>query len=153
MSSNVFELPAHGGEEARDLSPADWARLERNAAEIFSALGLDLDTPGTRDTPQRFIQALYDATAGYDGDSKLRTLFPSERPQDVEGAHAQIIGPHHIGSDATIGAATVIQGDIPEGVLCLGNPARVVIRNYDNRRILRLREEVQSQTRNAAASS
>ena len=28
---------------------------------------------------------------GYDGDPKLRTLFPSERPQDVEGAHAQII--------------------------------------------------------------
>jgi serine O-acetyltransferase len=68
------------------------------------------------------------------------------------GAHAQIIGPHRIGSDATIGAATVIQGDVPEGVLCLGNPARLVIRNYDNRRILGLREEVQSQTRNAAAS-
>jgi serine O-acetyltransferase len=58
------------------------------------------------------------------------------------GAHAQIVGPHHIGSDATVGAATVIQGDIPEGVLCLGNPARLVRRNYDNRQILRLREEV-----------
>ena len=89
--SNVFELPAFEGEVARDLTPADWVRLERNAAEIFEALGLDLDTPGTRDTPRRFLQALYDATAGYDGDPKLRTLFPSERPQDVEGAHAQII--------------------------------------------------------------
>jgi serine O-acetyltransferase len=57
------------------------------------------------------------------------------------GAHAQIVGPHRIGSDATVGAATVIQGDIPEGVLCLGNPARLVRRNYDNRRILRLTEE------------
>ena len=88
--SNVFELPAHE-EGGRDWSPAERERLERYAAEIFSALGLDLDTPGTRDTPRRFLQALYDATAGYDGDPKLRTLFPSERPQDVEGAHAQII--------------------------------------------------------------
>jgi serine O-acetyltransferase len=68
------------------------------------------------------------------------------------GAHTQIVGPHRIGSDATVGAGTVIQSDIPEGVLCLGNPGRPVRRNYDNRRILGLREEVQSQTRNAAAS-
>ena len=69
---NVFELPTHPGEVARDLSPEDWARLERNAAEIFEALGLDLGTPGTRDTPRRFVRALFDATAGYDGDPKLR---------------------------------------------------------------------------------
>jgi len=90
-SSNVFELPAHDAEGGRDLSPADWARLERNAAEIFAALGLDLETPGTRDTPRRFVRALYDATAGYDGDPKLRTLFPAERPAGVEGRHAQIV--------------------------------------------------------------
>ena len=59
MSSNVFELPAPDDETARELTPADWARLERNAAEIFSALGLDLDTPGTRDTPRRFVRALF----------------------------------------------------------------------------------------------
>ena len=58
VSTNVFELPAHDGEAARDLTPADWERLERNAAEIFSALGLDLDTPGTRDTPRRLVRAL-----------------------------------------------------------------------------------------------
>jgi GTP cyclohydrolase I len=91
MSSNVFELPAHDGESARDLTAADWARLEQNAAEILEALGLDLDTPGTRSTPRRFLRALYDATAGYDGDSKLRTLFPAERPEGVEGRHAQIV--------------------------------------------------------------
>ena len=91
MSSNVFELPAHDAEAAREVTAADWARLERNAAEILAALGLDLDTPGTRETPRRFIQALFDATAGYDGDPKLRTLFPSERPEGVEGRHAQIV--------------------------------------------------------------
>ena len=90
MSINVFELPAHDA-DGRDLSDADWARLERNAAEIFTALGLDLETPGTRDTPRRFVRALYDATAGYDGDPKLRTLFPTERPDDVAGLHAQIV--------------------------------------------------------------
>ena len=88
--SNVFELPAHE-ETGRDWSPAERERLERYAAEIFSALGLDLETPGTRDTPRRFLQALYDATAGYDGDPKLRTLFPAERPEGVEGSHAQIV--------------------------------------------------------------
>jgi GTP cyclohydrolase IA len=90
MSANVFELPAHDA-DGRDLSDADWARLERNAAEIFTALGLDLETPGTRDTPRRFVRALYDATAGYDGDPKLRTLFPAERPEGVAGLHAQIV--------------------------------------------------------------
>ncbi|HZD87930.1 MAG TPA: GTP cyclohydrolase I [Gaiellaceae bacterium] len=89
--SNVFELPAHEDEGGRELSAADWARLERHAAEILEALGLDLDTPGTRDTPRRFLRALWDATAGYDGDPKLRTLFPSERPEGVDGRHAQIV--------------------------------------------------------------
>ena len=78
MSSNVFELPTHDAEAAREMTAADWARLERNAAEILAALGLDLDTPGTRETPRRFIQALFDATAGYEGDPKLVTAFPTE---------------------------------------------------------------------------
>jgi serine acetyltransferase len=68
------------------------------------------------------------------------------------GAHAQIIGPHRIGSDSTVGAGTVVQADVSEGVLCLGNPARLVRRNYDNRRILGLREEVQRQAHDATAS-
>jgi GTP cyclohydrolase IA len=89
--SNVYELPAHEGEGARDLTPAEWAHLELNAAEILAALGLDLDTPGTRETPRRFLRALFDATAGYDGDPKLRTLFPAERPEGVDGRHAQIV--------------------------------------------------------------
>jgi GTP cyclohydrolase IA len=48
----------------RDLSDQQLQRFESYAAEIFSAFGLDLDTPGTRETPRRFIHALYDATAG-----------------------------------------------------------------------------------------
>src|SRR3954453_9916895 len=52
---------------------------------------MDLQTPGTRETPRRFLRAIFDATAGYDGDPKLRTAFPSERPADVQGSHSQII--------------------------------------------------------------
>lgn len=52
------------------------------------------------------------------------------------GAHAQIIGPHRIGTGSTISAGAVIQKDVPEHSLSLGNPARVILRNYDNRSIL-----------------
>jgi len=88
----VVELTAReepGG--AREIAPEQWQRFERNLGEILSALGMDLDTPGTRDTPRRLLEALYDATAGYDGDPKLRTAFPSERPGHVDGAHGQIV--------------------------------------------------------------
>lgn len=75
----------------RDPSPEEWARYERYMTEIFEAFGMDMHTPGTRDTPKRFLRAMFDATAGYDGDPKLRTAFPSERPAHVEGRHSQII--------------------------------------------------------------
>ena len=88
--SNIFELP-HPDEPGRNWTRAERERLEQHAAEILAALGLDLDTPGTRETPRRFLRALFDATAGYDGDPKLRTLFPAERPEGVEGRHAQIV--------------------------------------------------------------
>jgi serine O-acetyltransferase len=52
------------------------------------------------------------------------------------GAHVQIIGSYQIGPCATLGAGAVVQGDVPDTSLCLGNPARVVMRKYDNRRIL-----------------
>ena len=77
--------------EPREITPDDWRRYERYVGEIFSALGMELATPGTRDTPRRFLQALRDATAGYDGDPKLRTAFPSERPPNSDGSHSQII--------------------------------------------------------------
>jgi GTP cyclohydrolase I len=62
----------------RHLSDEQLQRFESYAAEIFGAFGLDLDTPATRETPRRFIRAMYDATAGYDGDPKLLTVFDTE---------------------------------------------------------------------------
>jgi GTP cyclohydrolase I len=88
---SIIELPRPEQDGERRLTPDDWARFERYAGEIFSAFGMDLDTPGTRDTPKRFLRALYEATDGYSGDPKLRTAFPSERPRGVDGAHSQIV--------------------------------------------------------------
>ena len=86
---SIVELPSRWPE--RSISAEDWKRYERYVGEIFSAFGMDLDTPGTVETPRRFLRALYDATGGYDGDEKLRTAFPSERPRGVDGRHAQIV--------------------------------------------------------------
>jgi GTP cyclohydrolase IA len=90
---SIVELPArrYPEDESRAVAPEDWARYERYLGEILSAFGMDLDTPGTRETPGRFLHALYDATAGYDGDPKLHTAFPSERPAGVVGTHSQIV--------------------------------------------------------------
>lgn len=90
--SSVVELTPHLEEaEPRQIAPDAWLRYEGYMGEIFTALGMDLATPGTRTTPRRFLQALLEATAGYDGDPKLDTSFPSERPQRVDGSHSQIV--------------------------------------------------------------
>ena len=70
-------------ETAIDVSPrripdSKIRKFEGYMGEIFTAFGLDLDTSGTRDTPKRFVKALYDATEGYDGDPKLVTVFDTE---------------------------------------------------------------------------
>jgi GTP cyclohydrolase IA len=62
----------------RHVKDEDWRRFESYAAEIFQAMGMDLETPGTRDTPRRFLLALFDSTSGYEGDPKLLTAFPTE---------------------------------------------------------------------------
>jgi GTP cyclohydrolase I len=87
----VSRLREVEAETPRALAPADRARFEGYVAEILGALGMELETPGTRETPRRFLQALFDATCGYDGDPKLRTAFPSERPRAVEGSSSQIV--------------------------------------------------------------
>src|SRR5437763_1688631 len=81
---NVFELdPTHSRAAwadllERDIAPEEWARYRAAVSEIFEAFGMDLDTPGTRDTPERFLRALFEATAGYEGDPKLLAAFPAE---------------------------------------------------------------------------
>lgn len=48
------------------------------------------------------------------------------------GAHSQIKGAVTVGSRATIGAGSLVVNNVAEGCLLLGNPARVVQREYDN---------------------
>ncbi len=62
----------------REVSPEQWGRFEAYVHEIFQAFGMATDTPGTKDTPRRFVRALFDATEGYEGDPKLLTAFPTE---------------------------------------------------------------------------
>jgi GTP cyclohydrolase IA len=64
--------------QPRNIRPEQWERYEGYMAEILTALGMDLETPGTMKTPERFLRALFDSTSGYEGDSKLLTAFPTE---------------------------------------------------------------------------
>jgi GTP cyclohydrolase IA len=80
-----------GSTASRDLTDVDRARFEGYIAEIFGAAGLDLETPGTLETPRRFVQALFDATDGYEGDPKLMTAFPTECHGGASCELAQIV--------------------------------------------------------------
>lgn len=93
---DAFELVHH-----RSLTDADRERFEGYLAEIFTAVGLDLHTEATRTTPRRHLQALFDATIGYEGDPKLLTAFPTEC---------------HGGANCHL--AQVVEGPIPFFALC-----------------------------------
>jgi GTP cyclohydrolase IA len=62
----------------RHISEEQMRKFENDMSAIFTAFGLDLDTPATRDTPRRFLRAMFDATGGYEGDPKLLTVFETE---------------------------------------------------------------------------
>ena len=80
----------------RQISTETIKRFEGYAAEILTALGMDLDTPATRDTPRRFIRAMVDVTAGYDGDPKLLKVFRTECRGEPDCRLSQVIeGPIH----------------------------------------------------------
>ena len=82
--------------QTRQISKEAFDKYEAYVAEIFSAFGLDLNTPATKDTPRRFVKALFDATEGYDGDPKLLRVFPTECRGDPDCRISQVIeGPIH----------------------------------------------------------
>lgn len=83
MSLYRPELDDHDVQAAMDLrrrkvTAEQMRTFEGYVAEMFAAFGLDLNTPSTRDTPRRFVRALFDVTEGYDGDPKLLTVFETE---------------------------------------------------------------------------
>jgi GTP cyclohydrolase IA len=93
---NVIELAKAGPPEwsahaPREIPAEDWERFGGYVAEIFESFGMELHTAGTRDTPQRFLRALFDATSGYEGDDKLVTAFPAEGSAARRSPASQII--------------------------------------------------------------
>jgi GTP cyclohydrolase I len=77
--------------QIRNISEKEMATFEGYASEILTALGLDLNTAATRDTPRRFIKALFDATEGYDGDPKLLKVFDTECRGEPDCRLSQVV--------------------------------------------------------------
>ncbi len=77
--------------QMRKISDEQTHKFEGYIAEIFSAFGMDVNTPSTKDTPQRFIKALFDATEGYDGDPKLLRVFDTECRGEPDCSISQVI--------------------------------------------------------------
>jgi GTP cyclohydrolase IA len=75
----------------RAISPEQMRRFEEYVAEIFDAFGMDLHTPSTEETPRRFLDALFEATEGYDGDPKLLKVFDTECRGGVDCHLGQVI--------------------------------------------------------------
>jgi GTP cyclohydrolase IA len=75
----------------RHVSDYELRKFEGYAAEIFAAFGLDLNTPATIDTPHRFIKAMLDVTAGYEGDPKLVKAFDAECRGEPDCQLSQVI--------------------------------------------------------------
>ena len=61
--TNAQEVDATLATHPRRISQEQMRKFEGYAAEILAALGMNLDSLATAETPHRFIQALYDATA------------------------------------------------------------------------------------------
>jgi GTP cyclohydrolase I len=101
LRDEVDDESDRGRATPRSIPPERWLVYEGWVREILSAMGLPLETPGTAETPRRFLRALLDATDGYEGDPKLLTAFPTE----CRG-----------GPDCRI--SQVIEGPIPFHALC-----------------------------------
>jgi GTP cyclohydrolase I len=77
--------------QKRQISEEQIHKYEGYMEEIFSALGMDMQTPSTVDTPKRYIQALIEATDGFDGDPKLLKTFQTECRGEPDCRLSQVI--------------------------------------------------------------
>ncbi|NTU74826.1 MAG: GTP cyclohydrolase I [Anaerolineaceae bacterium] len=75
----------------REISDEQFLKFESYVSEIFSAFGMDVNTPSTQETPHRFIRALYDATNGYDGDPKVMKSFITECRGEPDCRLSQVV--------------------------------------------------------------
>ncbi|MBA3074181.1 MAG: GTP cyclohydrolase I [Anaerolineaceae bacterium] len=83
----------------RKITIEDQKRFEGYMAEIFTALGMDVNTSSTHETPRRFLEAMLESTSGYEGDPKLIKAFPKECRGEPDCRLSQVIeGPIHFHS-------------------------------------------------------
>lgn len=75
----------------REISGEQMRKFEGYMAEVFEAFGLNVNTPATLETPRRFLQGLFEATEGYDGDPKLLKVFDTECRGDPDCRLGQVI--------------------------------------------------------------
>lgn len=85
----------------RTMTDEQVTKFEGYVAEIFAAMGMDMDIQSTKETPKRFIKALLEATEGYDGDPNLIKTFDAEC---------------HVPASCPL--SQIIQGPIPFHSLC-----------------------------------
>jgi GTP cyclohydrolase IA len=77
--------------QRRRVSREQIQKFEGYVAEIFTAFGMDVNTPATAATPQRYVKALFDVTSGYDGDPKLLKVFETECRTSPDCGLSQVI--------------------------------------------------------------
>jgi GTP cyclohydrolase I len=73
----------------KPLSSREHARFERYMAEIFSRLGMDLDSEPCKRTPHRWVQALVDMTEV--GDPNIEVVFKRECVNCAQNAPTVLI--------------------------------------------------------------
>lgn len=76
---------------SRHVSLEQFKKFEGYMAEIFTAFGMDTNTPSTLETPKRFVRAMFDITSGYEGDEKLLKVFEAEYRGDSSRRLSQVI--------------------------------------------------------------
>lgn len=89
--ATAMKTGASLGEKERFVPEEELGRFEAYMAEIFTAFGMDVTGPATADTPRRFLEAMREATAGYDGDPKLITAFDTECDHEPACRLSQVI--------------------------------------------------------------
>ena len=75
----------------RVISGEQMRKFEGYITEILESFGLEPGTTGTEETPQRFLQGLFEATEGYDGDPKLLKVFERPGREEPDSCLSQVI--------------------------------------------------------------
>ncbi|MCA1709036.1 MAG: UDP-N-acetylglucosamine diphosphorylase/glucosamine-1-phosphate N-acetyltransferase, partial [Actinobacteria bacterium] len=62
-------------------------------------------------------------TCNWDGVAKHETVIDDDA---YIGSDTMLVAPTHIGKRAATGAGSVVRGDVPDGALAVGAPARII---------------------------